>query len=270
MAAGAATMTSLERQSRLSGSALALKVRVARAITSDPAGRIIGTLTRNQIRHHGLCFDSDSADFTPRVRAQMFWGVYESAETRMIHNFLRGSTSVVELGSSLGITTAHIAAVMAQAGHLVCVEANPSLMAGLRERVSRPASSLRVQVIHAGVADHCGVMELALASETVGSRLGNPRTHETTVQVPTLTLREILNRTSMGDFDLVSDIEGSEAAFLLQDPGALGRCRRAIIELHDTTVSDTAISISDLLDAARTEGFYIMKRHGPVVALGRS
>jgi hypothetical protein len=111
----------------------ALKVLVAKIVASNGAGHVIGALTRNRVRHQGLRFDVRSEDFSPRVRAQMFWGAYEGAETRMIRRFLRDSTTVVELGSSLGVTTAHVAAVMAPRGHLVCVEANPRLVPGLRD-----------------------------------------------------------------------------------------------------------------------------------------
>lgn len=253
----------------LASSASAFKLRVAGVITSDRAGRVIAKLTRSQIRHRGLRFDAGGDDFTPRIRAQMFWGVYEGAETRMIHAYLRGSPVVVELGSSLGVTSAHAAAVMVRGGHLVCVEANPRLMVGLRERVLRHAGSLRVDVIHAAVTDHCGSAYLTIASETVSSRLGDLWADETTVQVPALTLREILTRTGVGEFDLVSDIEGAEAAFLLQDPDALSLCRRAILELHQTTVKNQPVSVADLLEAARVAGFRVMSRHGPVVTLGR-
>jgi hypothetical protein len=72
------------------------------------------------------------------------------------------------------------------------------------------------------------------------------------------------------DFDLVSDIEGSEASFLLQDPAVLSRCGRAIIEFHETTVNGRVMPVSQLLDAALATGFQIAQRHGPVVALIRS
>ena len=74
----------------------------------------------------------------------MFWGMYEGAETRMIRDHLRDSVTVVELGSSLGITASHVAAVMAPGGHLVCVEANPRLVPGLRERISPLATALEL------------------------------------------------------------------------------------------------------------------------------
>jgi FkbM family methyltransferase len=246
-----------------------LKLRVARIVTSNGAGRLIGALSGNRVRHHGLWFDVGSGDFSPQVRAQMFWGAYESAETRMIRGLLRGSTAVVELGSSLGVTSAHIAALMAPGGHLVCVEANPRLLPGLRERLARRTASLRVDFIHSAVTGHCGAAVLALSPKTVSCRLAAVRPHDAAVEVPALTLREILRRTGVGDFDLVSDIEGAESAFLLQDPDVLRGCRRAVIELHDTTIDGRAVSVCDLLEAAVSAGLLIVGRRGPVVSLAR-
>ena len=250
--------------------ASALKLRVSEIVASNSAGRLIGALTRNRIRHQGVWFDVRSEDFSSRVRAQMFWGAYEGAETRMIHGLLQNITTVVELGSSLGVTTAHIASIMDPAGHLVCVEANPRLLPGLRARTLPRAASLQVDLVHAAVTGHCGETMLALAAETVGSRVGRPRPHESAVQVPALTLREILHRTGVADFDLVSDIEGAEASFLLNDVSVLNRCKRAVIELHDTSVNGARVSASDLMDAACAAGFETVGRHGPVVALTRA
>jgi FkbM family methyltransferase len=250
--------------------ASALKLRVSKIVASDAAGRLIGALTRNRVRHLGVPFDVRSDDFSPRVRAQMFWGAYEGAETRMIHSFLTGASTVVELGSSLGVTTVHIAAMMAPGGHLVCVEANPGLIPGLRDRTLPRIASLQVDLIHAAVTSHCGTTVLTVAPETVGSHLGRPRPHEVTVQVPAMTLRDILQRTGVTDFDLVSDIEGAEVAFLLQDAGVLDGCRRGVVELHETTLGEEKVSVFDLIDAVAAAGFRIVSRHGPVVAFVRS
>ena len=249
--------------------ASALKLRVARIVASHRAGLLIGAISGNRVRHHGLWFDVRSSDFSPQVRAQMFWGAYEGAETRMIRSLLRGSTAVVELGSSLGVTSAHAAALMAPGGHLVCVEANPRLLPGLRERLACRAGSLRVEFVHAAVTGHSGTAALALSTKTVSSHLGAVRADDAAVEVPALTLREILRRTGVSDFDLVSDIEGAESAFLLQDPDVLRGCRRAVLELHDTTVGARAVSVSELLAAAVAAGLRVIHRHGPVVGLAR-
>lgn len=248
--------------------ASALKIRIARIAAGAEAGHVIGALTRYRIRHLGLRFDTRGGDFSPQVRARMYWGMYESAETRFIQSYLPGSSTVVELGSSLGVTTAHIAAVMSPHGHLVCVEANPRLLPGLRRRI-QPHTSSRVDILHAAVTGHCGTTALALASETVSSRLADPVPQAAVIDVPALTLREILRRTDVAEFDLVSDIEGAEAYFLLQDPESLSGCRIAVMELHDTTVDGTRVSVGDLLDAATASGLKVVSRHGPVVALAR-
>ena len=249
--------------------ASALKLTVGRVLASDAAGRALGALTRNRIRHQGLWFDVHSEDFSPSVRAQMFWGAYEGAETRMIRGFLRDSHTIVELGSSLGVTTAHIAAGMAPGGHLVCVEANPQLVPGLRRRLSPWGGSLQLDVIHAAVTTHDGTTLLTIASETVGSRLGRPREDERTLHVPALTLQQILDETGITEYDLVSDIEGAEASFLMQEPSALKGCRRAVMELHDTTVDGSEVSVFELIDALTAAGFEVAQRHGPVVAVAR-
>lgn len=62
----------------------------------------------------------------------------------------------MEFGSSLRITSVHIAAVMAPSGRLICVEANPQLLPGLRQRILPRAPKVRIDVVHAALTDHCG------------------------------------------------------------------------------------------------------------------
>jgi FkbM family methyltransferase len=246
-----------------------LKLRISSILTSSLAGGVIGTLSRKRIRHHGLWFDVRSKNFSPRVRAQMFWGIYEGAETRMIRRFLQASTTVIELGSSLGVTTKHVASLMAPGGRLICVEANPQLLSGLREQISPWATLLRLDVIHAAVSNHCGTTALILSPETFGSHLGALATPLDAIHVPSLTLPEIVRKADITDFDLVSDIEGAEASFLLEDPDVLKKCKRAVIELHETVVDGKKVSVPDLMRAAVAAGFQIVSCHGPVVALIR-
>ncbi|MGH3401405.1 MAG: FkbM family methyltransferase [Streptosporangiaceae bacterium] len=247
--------------------ASALKLAAAKILAGNSAGKLIGAVTGKRIRHHGLWFDTRSEIFSPRVRAQMFWGIYESAETRAIAALLCGSRTVIELGSSLGVTSAHIAAQLGPDGRLICVEANPHLVAGLRERVTQHRRSATVDVLHAAIAGHCGEAFLRLGKQTTGSRLAVDS--RPGVAVPTLTLRELVRRTGVTDFDLVADIEGAEVAFLQLDPGALDRCGRIVIELHDTNAAGRPVSVADLLDAAQAAGFSVVSRRGPVVGLSR-
>ena len=258
------------------GTACTAKLWVARILMSHAAGRVIGVLSANRIRHQGVWFDVRSSDFSPQMRAGMFWGSYEGAETRMIRELLRGSTTVVELGSSLGVTTAHVAALMPPRGRLVCVEANPRLLPGLRDRLAPYTASLHVDFFHAAVSDACGEAVFDVSPSTVSSRLAAARPEgaaarprDQAVRVPALTLREILRRADIGEFDLICDIEGAEAAFLLKDPDVLRQCRRAVIELHETTSDGRPVSVPELADALTATGLRVVRRHGPVVGLVR-
>jgi FkbM family methyltransferase len=246
-----------------------LKLGVASMLTGKTSARLISALPGNRIKHHGIWFDVRSQDFSPRIRAQMFWGIYESAETRTIKKLLRGSSTVIELGSSLGVTSSHIASQITTGGHLICVEANPRLIQGLRDRLSPWTGTLRVDVVHAAIADHDGTTALALSPETTDSRLSLDGASAAAIEVPALTLRQIIEEFGVADFDLVSDIEGAESSFLMQDHDALRRCRRAVIELHDTTFDGQKVLVSDLVRAAAEAGFRIVDRHGPVVGMSR-
>ncbi|WP_241831227.1 FkbM family methyltransferase [Parafrankia soli] len=246
-----------------------IKIAMAGVLTSPVAARIVETATRDQIRNNGIRFDVSGSDFTARTKAQLFWHIYESAEIRLIHRNLRGASTVVELGSSLGITTAHIASVVAPGGRIVCVEANPRLIEGLQSRLSPHLAHMQLDVEHAAISTEQGTATFSVCSNVLGSRLAARKDGET-VSVPASTLRQILAKHGVDEFDLVSDVEGAEASFLLGDPEVLRRCRRAVLELHDTTFQGRHYSTSDLLAAAQTAGFRVAEQHGAVVALVRT
>ncbi|MBE3199546.1 FkbM family methyltransferase [Frankia sp. CH37] len=234
-------------------------------------GHIVSVATRNRIRNHGLLFDVSDPEFTPQVRAEMFWRTYESAEIRMIRRHLQDARTVVELGSSLGITTAHIASVLGTGGRLVCLEANPHLVDGLRRRAIRYRHDIALEVENAAVTERTGPVPFQLAASAQCSRVADNDNGLSggEITVPSTTLREILARHRIDDFDLVSDIEGGEASYLLGDPGSLEGCRRAVIELHETSFGGKVVAPTDLIDAARMAGLRVVERHGPVVALVR-
>jgi hypothetical protein len=59
-------MSASSAQDRDPGTTSPLKLRVARIVASDWAGRLIGPLSGNRVRHHGLWFDVRSSDFSVR------------------------------------------------------------------------------------------------------------------------------------------------------------------------------------------------------------
>lgn len=83
-----------------------------------------------------------------------------------------------------------------------------------------------------------------------------------------LTRARSCNEAKLAIFDLISDIEGAKSVFLSR---TLTFCAGVDAPFWSctTTVRGRAVSVSELLEAAIFAGLRIMRRHGPVVALGR-
>lgn len=249
-----------------------LKRRVARALCTDRVGRVIGIALGNRIPCGGLVVDTRSEVFSPRVKAQLFWRIYESAESRFVRRYLVGSQCAVELGSSLGVVSTHLASVMAGGGRLICVEANPALITTVEAALAPVARArgLNVAVVHAAIVAEGAPQEarLSVGAETVASKVVAGAAAATpTLGVPALALSELLRRHDVSDYDLLCDIEGAEVAFILGDHDALARCRRMVIELHDTTVGTSEVGAEELLQALVARGFAVVDRRGPVAVL---
>jgi len=253
-----------------------LKRALARVATTDPVGRAVAVLTRNRVRTKGLVFDTSRKEFTPSIKARMFFGLYEDAEIQCIRKYLGGASQVIELGSSLGITSAHILDVMAPGGTLTCVEANPLLLDALRATVSAAErrTGRHATVIHAAVSSALSgegeVARLAFGRSSLGAKLreemGPPS--DVTVDVPTVSLSALV--AGMDGYALVADIEGAEAALIAEGREPLSRASRAVIELHRTRYRGRVVSVEDMKASLLHEhGFHLLGEAGRVLALGR-
>lgn len=105
-----------------------LKAHLAELLCKDWMGRVLARTLKDHVPFRGINIDTSSAVFSDRVKAQMFWRVYESAECRFVQRYLVGAQYAIELGSSLGVVSSHVASVMRDGGRLICVEANPALI----------------------------------------------------------------------------------------------------------------------------------------------
>jgi FkbM family methyltransferase len=249
-----------------------VKSFAAKGLTSPIGSAVIAPLTRRRVRHKGLIFDTTHPAMTRRLRAQLFWGIYESAETDMIRRHLRGAECVLELGAGVGITASHVLAGMARGGRLICVEPYQSVWPGLAARVSERAAEAGVsfELIHKAISDRDESAQLDLGAhpETTGLATGAGRARE---QVDTIPLSTLVSDLTLRSFALVSDIEGAEASFIVgPDEAGLDRCERMVIELHTTELNESHVEVADLLGALQERhGFGVIDCRGPVAALAR-
>jgi len=249
------------------------KIRVARLLANPLLGALISSACRNRIRNSGVVIDTSDPAFTAVVKAQLAFGIYESAEIRFIRKYLRGCTRVLELGASLGVTTSHIIDVMAPGAQVVCVEANPNLLGVLQATVATAARTTGAEIttIHGAIPPDSRVQSstvvLTLGSSHLGSRAesGGAGDARRQLHVPAIDLDEVVQ--GWTGYALVCDIEGAEAALILSAQPVLTGASRLVIELHETSYRGVAVSVADLREALLNMGFLLVEEKGRVLVL---
>jgi len=250
-----------------------VKAQVARLLSSPAAGALISVACGDRIRNAGVVIDTSHPAFTDTVRAQLAFGIYESAEIRFIRRYLTGFTRVLELGSSLGVTASHIIDVAAPGAEVVCVEANPELLNALRTTLAAAAArtGAKVTAVHGAVpADlrppSSGVL-LKLGTSHLGSRVDSVTTDDGArrLRVPAVDPYELVR--GWTGYALVCDIEGAEAALICPGRPVLTRASRLVIELHQSSYRGARVTVAELRETLLNMGFLLVAERGRVLVL---
>ena len=216
-------------------------------------GRTIRRLKNNRIRV-GPC-TAITVGFTDVQVADLWWGFYEAYEIAYVQRFLPPAMDVVELGTSLGVVTSQIAMKLGMR-RLITVEANQALIPIAARNVKRNAPDAHVRYLHGAIDYQSQGATVSFSLDaSQWSRVGSTGT---VIDVPRVSLSGILAQEHIGDYALVSDIEGAEAGILTSDADALIRCRLIVIELHDSA----STSIEDLLQGFQNRGYMLIARSG--------
>lgn len=248
------------------GRFLGLKKLAAAVLCSPMSGRLLSLAFGGRIPHRGARIEVPKGG-DPRVAAALFWGTYESAEIRFVRTHMPGDLDVVELGSSLGGVSSEIARRLQPDRRLVCVEANPELLGFLARNLQYNAPQTKVEIVHGAISyDARPEVEFAIGHSNLSSHLGTDVGGERLQRVPALTLGSVLRQTELrGDYALVSDIEGAEAALFTNEGPALARCRLLVIELHHVRHSGIDHNPDSLIALIRQRtGMRLLARYGEV------
>jgi FkbM family methyltransferase len=179
--------------------------------------------------------------------------------------YLAPGYDVIELGCSIGANTTQILKRLHRNRKLVAVEADPSLCAVLAGNIE----------LNFGRAPHCHIVNAAVSyteGQRVGFRIGqtslqgriDPSTivDDRGMTVPCTTLSKLISEYGIGEYILVADIEGAEAAIFVKDPESLTNCYRIVIEIDGGVVDGVFYSISRLMSILSSCGFSLLHRHG--------
>ncbi len=246
---------------------IGLKRAFANVLQSYPIGMAIGWLYDDVIPFHGMRIDVRGAAMRPANKAALRLGMYESAEYRFVESFLRADLPVIELGSSIGAVSSAIARRLAPGQKLTCVEANPALIPVLKGNLTRNASHLAVEVVHAAVAYDAAYVCFQVSTNNLVSSLASADAQGDVV--PSATLTSLRGRHAAVPFQLVADIEGAEVEILLRDVEALRSCQVMIMELHNSQRDGEVFSTIVLKNLINAAGFEIVAEYGAVVVCQR-
>lgn len=247
------------------------KRNIFRILYRAAIGRAIGRVFHDRIPCMGCTIETSSPLIVPRIKAKLFLRGYEYVEIQFVKKYLRPDRAVIDLGSSLGVVAAHVGRRLRAGQPLICVEANPALLDILHANVKRNAPHVQLNIVSGAVAypiDHRSYVELVLGFDNLVSHIVEEEPVPEGIFVPTLALSNILHQHHIGEYTLVSDIEGSEAGLLEMDGAALQDCRQMIIELHHTLRRGRVVLMDELSVALREKyGFRLIARRGSVYVL---
>jgi FkbM family methyltransferase len=250
---------------------LEIKLAIAAVLCSAPVAWILDRLFAGTIPAFGLKIWAGTPHVTPRTRAAIFFGLYESAEIRFIKKFLRRDLDVVELGASIGVVSAVIASILDSGRRLISVEANSQLIGHVETNV-RDASPGRLLTTEHGAVTYDvmdgAVVEFSIGETNISSKLGIAGNNN--VMVPATRLSSLLRRHNVDRFALVCDIEGAEAGLILADGDALRHCQQIVVELHDGRHGGVEMKPPQMAEMLVSRlGFRIRAQRGPVYVFTR-
>jgi FkbM family methyltransferase len=194
------------------------------------AGRWV-EMTGNRGRVEGLTFDLDNPCVATFLKCRFLFNTYETGARELVHAFLPPEVPVIEFGGSLGVVSCITNRKLADPERHVVVEANPGLIPTLEK--NRLLNDCRFTVVHGALA-YGGeqVQFFTNPKKFLGSSLVElPGTEA--VQVPSVSLKSLLDRHGFDRVNLILDVEGAEADLVREELATLqARVGLMIMDTH--------------------------------------
>ncbi len=203
-----------------------------------------------------------NSEVHPSIRASIFFGLYESCELRFVRKYLSNGEAVIELGASLGFISGYISEYKLPK-ILIGVEAHPKLMELCQ-------FNSNATIINAIALDSMSDKRAYFMPNkfSTGGGIGFVDIPGS-MKIGTVTVNQILLKYGIvGDFVLISDIEGSEY-LVLPEVLASGRCKLLIIETHTVTLNGNAYNTEYALDLLSKFDYVVVEQYGPNIVAAR-
>ena len=191
-------------------------------------------------------------------------GNYEAAELAILRRSFKRASTIVELGSNIGIIAYHaLTQRMNDEGRMVCVEPNADSLKALKANTDRALRTVNAQVSFLNAAIAAPGQENQTVEFLARNNLGSGLVSQVApmpgdaapVDVQLTSLSDILRQNNIGEYSLICDIEGGEIPLLYQDGAALKGCTQMLIELHDPEHTGQNVTPAAMRRQLRNLGF---------------
>lgn len=149
----------------------------------------------------------------PVAFSLLFDGTYEPETLALIHSLMPADGSFVDIGANIGLFAIEVAKKLHGRGHVLAIEASPTVFRYLRANVDAcGVSNVRVEnvAVNSGDSEHTDFYEAPVSAFGMGARA--PQFYAPSISLPAASLDEILLRTGFPPPNVIKiDVEGFEA-----------------------------------------------------------
>lgn len=219
------------------------------------AGRIV-ELLGNEGKVGELKFDLSNPHIATFLKCRFLFQTYENGAkaVSMLHRFVNPELPVVEFGGCIGVMSCIANRTLKSPSDHVVVEGQPYLIETLKK--NRDRNNCRFEVIHAALAYGSDRVKFWINPRYfVGNRTATGKSGEV-VDVPAITLKQIVEERGYERITLMVDIEGDETNLVDQELELMRRVvETLVIELHPAEWGAGKIAIERLKNALSDAGF---------------
>jgi FkbM family methyltransferase len=203
--------------------------------------------------------------------AKIYFGIWESAEIRFAEKYVKNGDTVIELGSSVGVTMATLLSNK-KLTKFIAVEANPKTFKLLNKTAEFYTHKAQDVVILNKAISYENSKYVRFSEKSLtDSKIQEDHeavNKETIVEVSSITLNQLIKNYTQPEttYTLITDIEGAEAEIFFKDSLALTQCKTIVCELEDTQQYSMKSQIKEL----EKIGFKLIEFYGNVFAFQRT
>jgi len=216
------------------------------------------------VEFRSVTLDLSHTELSDYLQAKFLLGrTYEDHEVELVEEYLFADTDVLELGSGVGYVSTIVNRSLDDAHH-IAVEANEQLAPMLQN--TKRLNDADFEVVNGVYKPGTDVQEFHVASNCFSSSMTAREDTEvdTTIEVPAVTLAELVEKFDIKQFQLVVDIEGAEFELIAEEREVLAKlCTQMIVEFHDFENT----TIEESIDNLRAIGFEVVDATGDVYVL---